>query len=96
MRADIRTLTSAPATILTQPIPPSLSITSTVDTEEEETLPPLRRPHAAPFGTEVRGNGGYRPILGMLPVTIRRSPAQVDQTHMYIDPNNKCDYRPNP
>ena len=28
MRADIRTLTSAPASILTQPIPPSLSITT--------------------------------------------------------------------
>ena len=77
MRADIRTLTSAPATILTQPIPPSLSITSTVDTEEEETLPPLRRPHAATIRAEMRGNGGYRPILGLLPVTIRRPPAQV-------------------
>ena len=77
MRADIRTLTSAPETILTQPIPPSLSITTMVDTEEEETLPPLRRPHAATIRAEMRGNGGYRPILGLLPVTIRRPPAQV-------------------
>ena len=77
MRAEIRTLTGAPSSILTQPAPPSLSITTM-----EEALPPLRRPYPATIGAEARGNRGYRPILGLLPVTINRPPAQVNMQSM--------------
>ena len=36
----------------------------------------------ATIGAEARGNGGYRPILGLLPVTINRPPAQVNMQSM--------------